>query len=112
MRRGHMVHELRIAKPTIRDDDRREQRYVASAECCHVSIEHALHPAQFVTARSPRAWRVRTAAGFGVAFLVGCGTSCAAPSLVCAVRRSVRERGTADRVLRGQMLSGRCLADT
>src|SRR5438105_13540896 len=75
MRRGHMAHKLRIAKPTIRDDDRREQHYAASAECCHASIEHVLHPAQFVTARSPRAWRVRTAAGFGVAFLIGCGTS-------------------------------------
>jgi hypothetical protein len=37
---------------------------------------------------------------------------CASPSRVCAVRRSVREPGTADRVPRGQTLSGRCPADT
>src|SRR5215510_1714213 len=39
-------------------------------------------------------------------------SSCVAPSLVWAVRRAVREPGTAARVPRGQMVSGHCLADT
>jgi hypothetical protein len=55
---GHMVRELGVTKPAIRDDHRRWQCHAASAEGCHASIEHALHPAQFVTARSPRACRV------------------------------------------------------
>ena len=48
------VLELRQLS-TIRDDHRRWQGHAASAECCHASIEHALHPVQFVTAWRPRA---------------------------------------------------------
>src|SRR5262249_18321230 len=55
VRRGYVVHELRITKPTIGHDHRRGQRHTASAKCRHASIHHALHPAQFVAARRPRA---------------------------------------------------------
>src|SRR5438876_8323199 len=58
VRRFYMAHELRIAKPTIRDDQRRRQLHATAAECCHASIQHALHPVQFVTARRPRTCRV------------------------------------------------------
>jgi len=56
--RRDMAHELRITEPAIRDDHRRWQCHTASVEGCHASIEHALHPAQFVTARSPRTRRI------------------------------------------------------
>src|SRR5437870_49725 len=52
--RGHVAHELRIAEPTIRDNQRRRQLHAASAESRHASIEHDLHPVQFVAARRPR----------------------------------------------------------
>jgi hypothetical protein len=55
MPRGHVAHELRIAKPTIGDDHRRRQLHAASAESHHASIQHALEPVQFITARRPRA---------------------------------------------------------
>ena len=58
--RRHMAHELGIAKPTIGHDHRWGQCHAASAERCHASIQHALDPVQFVTARSTRAWRVGT----------------------------------------------------
>ena len=54
MRRGHMAHELRITKPTIRDDHRRRQGRAMAAECSHASIQHDLDPAQLIAARSPR----------------------------------------------------------
>src|SRR5262245_4188396 len=44
VRRGHMAHELRITKPTIRDDHRRGQCHATSADRRHASIQHALHP--------------------------------------------------------------------
>jgi hypothetical protein len=56
--RRDMAHELRIAKPAIRHDHLRGQLYAASAEGCHASIQHDLHPVQFITARRPRPWRV------------------------------------------------------
>src|SRR5688572_14391177 len=57
---GHMAHELRITKPTIRDDHRRRQYQAASAQSRHASIQHHLHPAQFVAARPSRARGIRT----------------------------------------------------
>src|SRR5215471_14537036 len=59
VRRGYVAHELRIAKPAIRYDHRRWQGHTASAERRHASIQHALHPVQFVTARRSRAGGVR-----------------------------------------------------
>jgi hypothetical protein len=53
-----MAHELRIAKPAIRDDHRRGHRHTASAESRYASIQHDLHPVQFVAARCARALRV------------------------------------------------------
>src|SRR5262245_13811943 len=53
--RRHMAHELRIAEPTIRNDHRRWQGYAASVKSRHAPVYHDLHPAQFVTARRPRA---------------------------------------------------------
>src|SRR5262249_10988818 len=58
VRPSHVAHELRIAEPTIRHDHWRGQRDAASAESGYASIEHALHPVQFVAARRPRAWGV------------------------------------------------------
>ena len=55
---GHMVHQLGIAKPTIRHDQGRKQCHTASAECRHAPIQHALYPLQFVPARRPRAYGV------------------------------------------------------
>jgi len=55
VRRSHMAHQLGITKPAIRDDHRRGQRHTASAESRYASIQHALHPVQFVTARRSRA---------------------------------------------------------
>src|SRR5712692_9938180 len=52
--RGYVAHELRIAEPTIRDNHRRRQLHATSAESRHASIEHDLHPVQFVAARRPR----------------------------------------------------------
>src|SRR5215510_3725753 len=52
---GHTAHELRIAEPTIRDDHWRRQLHTTSAECRYASIQHALHPVQFVAAWRPRA---------------------------------------------------------
>src|SRR5262249_32922411 len=63
MRGGHMAHELRIAEPTIRHDHRWGQLDAASAEGCHASIEHALHPTEFVTTRSARPLRIRATDG-------------------------------------------------
>src|SRR5262249_30811474 len=60
VRRGYVVHELRITKPTIGHDHRRGQRHTASAECRHATIHHALHPAQFIAARRSRAGGVGT----------------------------------------------------
>src|SRR5262249_51747639 len=60
---SHVVHELRIAKPTIRDDHRWGQVHTALAQGSHASIEHALHPVQFVAARRSRTWRVRPTDG-------------------------------------------------
>src|SRR5262249_23804998 len=56
--RGHMAHEFRITKPAIGHDYWRRQLDAASAECYHASIEHALHPVQFVPARRPRPSRI------------------------------------------------------
>src|SRR5262245_4154951 len=53
--RRNMTHELRIAEPTIRDDQRRRQLHAASVKSRHAPVYHDLHPAQFVTARRPRA---------------------------------------------------------
>jgi hypothetical protein len=50
-----MLHELRIAEPTIRNDPQRWQRHATSAECRHASIQHALEPVQFVAAWPSRA---------------------------------------------------------
>src|SRR5215470_14949472 len=58
-----MAHKLRIAEPTIGHDHRRGQLDAASAECCHASIEHALHPTEFVTTRSARPLRIRATDG-------------------------------------------------
>src|SRR5262245_11568549 len=55
MRHGHVAHELRIAKPTIRDEQQRSQRHTTSSECRHASIQHDLYPVQFVPTRCPRA---------------------------------------------------------
>src|SRR4051812_23476983 len=56
---AHMAHKLRIAEPTIGHDYRRRQVHTASAECCHASVQHTLHPAQLITTRRPRACGVR-----------------------------------------------------
>src|SRR5262245_15680646 len=63
MRGGHMAHELRIAEPTIRHDHRWGQLDAASVEGGHASIEHALHPTEFVTTRSARPLRIRAPDG-------------------------------------------------
>src|SRR4029453_8115438 len=56
--RRDMAHELRIAEPTIRHDHRRWQCHATSAERRQASIQHVLHPVQFVAAWRPRALRV------------------------------------------------------
>jgi hypothetical protein len=53
----HRGQELGSTQPAIRDDYRRWQCHAAAAACCNASIEPALHPAPFVTARRPRTWR-------------------------------------------------------
>src|SRR5215471_20342839 len=55
VRRGDVAHELRITKPTVRDDYRRGQLYTAPTKGRYASIQHALHPVQFVAAWRPRA---------------------------------------------------------
>jgi len=60
---GDMAHELGITKPTIRDDYWRGQCHAASAECCQASIQHTLHPTEFISARRPRAGGVGTTDG-------------------------------------------------
>ena len=59
VRHSDMAHELRIAKPAVGHNDRRRQRHAASAERRHASIQHGLHPVQFVAAWRPRAGGVR-----------------------------------------------------
>jgi hypothetical protein len=54
VRGGHLVHELGITQPAIRDDQRRGQCHAPSSHCCYASIEHVLHPPEFVTTRSAR----------------------------------------------------------
>src|SRR5262245_25420033 len=58
MHPSYVAHELRITKPTVRDDYRRGQLYTAPTKGRYASIQHALHPVQFVAARRPRAWRI------------------------------------------------------
>src|SRR4030095_2314835 len=60
---GYMGHELGITEPAIRDDHKRWQCHTASVECCHASIEHALHPTELVTTRSARPLRIRATYG-------------------------------------------------
>src|SRR5437867_11612367 len=60
---GHVAHELRIAKPTIRDKYRGRELHTMSAESRHAPIQHALYPAQFVAARRSRAGGVRPTDG-------------------------------------------------
>ena len=63
VRRRDMAHELRIAKPAIRDDHRRGQLHAASPESCHAPIHHALHPTELVTTRGARPLRIRATDG-------------------------------------------------
>ena len=63
VRHSHVAHELRIAKPTIGDDERRGQRHTAPTKGCYAPIQHALYPVQFIAARSPRACGVRPTDG-------------------------------------------------
>src|SRR4029077_15880654 len=60
---GHMAHEFRITKPTIGHDHRRGELDAAPAQGGHASIEHDLHPVQFVAARRPSACGVGTPDG-------------------------------------------------
>src|SRR5262245_51808936 len=46
--RGDVAHELRVTKPTIRDDHRGGQLYTAPTKGCHAAIQHTLEPVQFV----------------------------------------------------------------
>src|SRR5262249_39442081 len=64
-----------------RHDYGRGQRDTASAECCHAAIEHALHPAQFVAARCPRA------VGSGCRMAKSTGTT-SLPSPITTTRRT------------------------
>src|SRR5262245_19531681 len=59
VRRGYVAHELRITKPTVRDDYRRGQLYTPTTKGRYTSIQQALHPVQFVAARRPRTGGVR-----------------------------------------------------
>src|SRR5215471_13096975 len=61
--RRDMTHEFRIAKPAIGHDHRWRQFDTAPAKSRQASIEHALHPVQFVAARRPRAGEVGTPDG-------------------------------------------------
>src|SRR5205814_3601810 len=63
VRRGDVTHELRITKPTIRDNHRRGQLYTAPTKGCHASIQHALDPVQFVPTWPSRTWRGGTPDG-------------------------------------------------
>src|SRR5262245_18941131 len=56
--RRDMAHELRITKPTIRDDHRQGQFYTAPTKGCHAAIQHALHPVQFVPTWPSRPLRI------------------------------------------------------
>jgi hypothetical protein len=58
-----MVHELRIAKPTIRHDHGWGQLDAAPAKGCQAPIQHILQPPEFIAARSPRALGVRPTDG-------------------------------------------------
>src|SRR5215471_18744701 len=58
VRRGYVAHELRITKPTVRDDYRRGQLYTAPTKGRYASIQHALHPVQFVAARRSKPRRI------------------------------------------------------
>ena len=49
--------------PLLRQPERRRQRHAASAEGRHASIQHALHPAEFIPAQRPRACGVGTTDG-------------------------------------------------
>jgi hypothetical protein len=60
---SHVAHELRIAKPTIGDDERRGQRHTTLANGRYAPIQHALYPVQFVAARSPRPRGIRPTEG-------------------------------------------------
>src|SRR5262249_50469440 len=51
VRRAYVVHQLRITKPAIGYDHRRGQLDAAPPKGHHASIQHVLHPVQFVAAR-------------------------------------------------------------
>jgi hypothetical protein len=59
VRRGHVAHELRIAESAIRDDHRRMQLQAEPTQGRHAPVQHNLQQAQFVSARPPKALRVR-----------------------------------------------------
>ena len=50
VRRGDMPHELRIAKPTIRDQHWRRERHTTLPQGRHAPVEHDLQTVQFVAA--------------------------------------------------------------
>jgi hypothetical protein len=47
---GHMIHELGITKPAIRDDHRRQQLQAAPAQGRYAPVQHDLYPVRFVAA--------------------------------------------------------------
>ena len=53
----NMVHELRVAKPTIGDDQRRRQCQATSREGCQPLVEPQPRPRQFVPAGHSRPYR-------------------------------------------------------
>src|SRR5262249_33607226 len=61
--RRDMAHELRIAKPAIGHNHWRRQCHATSAERRHASIQHELEPVQFVAARRPGTYGVRSPDG-------------------------------------------------
>src|SRR5262245_54234062 len=61
--RRDMAHELRIAKPAIGHDHRWGQLDAAPTKSRYTSVQHDLHPVQFVTAWRPSAYGVRPTDG-------------------------------------------------
>lgn len=59
----HMLHELRVTKPTVSHAHRRWQCHGAPPKGSQALIEHHPRPCQFVSARRSRSYRIRPSNG-------------------------------------------------
>src|SRR5437667_5647593 len=60
---ANMLHELRVAKPTIGNHYWRWQLQATPPKRCQALVEHHPGPTQFVPARRPRSNRIRPSNG-------------------------------------------------